>query len=108
MGESKEKGKTGRRYTDAQKKKILDFVAKQGRGGVTAAQKKFGVSYIAIARWRNGLGLNAKKGRPSKAGAASVALKAADIQREITRQIKPHLSQLLRVKAGIKALIKTI
>lgn len=48
------KGKTGRRYTEAEQKKVVDFVNKHpGRGGISAAQKKFGVSYVALRRWMN-------------------------------------------------------
>lgn len=50
----KEKGKTGKRYTQAEKKRVLDFINSQGRGGIAAAQKKFGVSYIAVRRWMTG------------------------------------------------------
>lgn len=52
----KEKGNTGKRYTEAQKKRVLDFISSQGRGGIAAAQKKFGVSYIAVRRWMQGKG----------------------------------------------------
>ncbi len=47
------KGNTGNRYTDAQKKEILNFIQKSGRGGISAAQEKYGVSYIAIRSWKD-------------------------------------------------------
>ena len=47
------KGNTGKRYTDDQKNAILAFVNSQGRGGISAATRKFGVSYIALKRWMN-------------------------------------------------------
>ncbi len=72
------KGNTGNRYTDAQKKEILNFIQKSGRGGISAAQEKYGVSYIAIRSWKDkGLDkgtkpmkavlhqIPAKRGRPS-------------------------------------------
>ena len=46
-------GNTGNRYSDEEKNKILAFIEKQGRGGLTAAQEKFGVSYIAIRSWKD-------------------------------------------------------
>lgn len=55
------KGKTGKRYTEAEKRKILAFVASQGRGGISSAQKKYGVSYVAMRRWMNGVGVNGAK-----------------------------------------------
>lgn len=64
------KGNTGKRYTDEQKKTILAFVESQGRGGISAATRKFGVSYIALKRWMGpktkGRG---RVGRPPKAKA---------------------------------------
>ncbi len=66
------KNSTGKRYTEEQKSKILAFVEEQGRGGISAAGKKFGVSYIALRRWMNkksGLpteAKNVKPGRPAK------------------------------------------
>jgi hypothetical protein len=63
----RKKGNTGKRYSEIQKRKILDFVKREGRGGITAAGKKFGVSYIALRRW-----MNSEAG--SMAGAASQGL----------------------------------
>ncbi len=67
MAKGRKKGNTGKRYTDAQKREILDFVAGQGRGGITAAGKKYGVSYIALRRWMNGAGGTRKAGRAAAA-----------------------------------------
>lgn len=55
--------KTGKRYSDAEKAKILKFVEAQGRGGITAAKAKYGVSYIALKRWMDGTAKGTKKGR---------------------------------------------
>jgi len=50
-------GNTGNRYTPEEKANILAFIEKNGRGGITAAQEKWGVSYIAIRSWKDaGLG----------------------------------------------------
>ena len=80
MGKSK--GNTGKRYTDAQKKRVVDFVASQGRGGIIAAQRKFGVSYIALRRWMN------SSGKTTKASTTHPSAKAPNIQREVQKQIK--------------------
>lgn len=48
---TRKKGDTGKRYTEAERKKILAFVEKHGRGGISAATREFGVSYIALRRW---------------------------------------------------------
>jgi hypothetical protein len=51
----KVKGFTGNRYTEAQKKKVTQYVqeydTKHGRGGIAAAQRQFKVSYIALRNW---------------------------------------------------------
>ncbi len=46
----------GKRYTDAEKAEILNFIERQGRGGATAASKKFGVSPLTISSWRKSSG----------------------------------------------------
>lgn len=58
------KGNTGNRYSDAHKKEILNFIERSGRGGISAAQERYGVSYIAIRSWKN-KGLD--KAKPMKA-----------------------------------------
>ncbi len=69
---ARKKGNTGKRYTPAQRRRILAFAAKKGRGGISAACRKFGVSYIALRRWMKngpeGAGKRGRKGRPVKAG----------------------------------------
>ena len=61
------KGFTGNRYTKAQKQEIIKFVqdydAKNGRGGIATAQRKFKISYIALRNWLAGATMaNGKKG----------------------------------------------
>ena len=68
------KSKKGKRYTDAEKQKIVDFVtaynAKNGRGGASNASKKFGVSQLTVGAWL-------KKGKTTTKVAAKVAVKGA-------------------------------
>ena len=53
----------GKRYSDSEKKKIIAFVekvnAEKGRGGVTAAAKKYKVSPLSISNWIKGSGVTA-------------------------------------------------
>jgi transposase-like protein len=72
LARGRKKGNTGKRYSEDQKREILAFVANQGRGGITAAGRKYGVSYIALRRWMNGTG--GAGGRKTARGAASKAL----------------------------------
>jgi hypothetical protein len=70
------------RYTDAQKKEIVDFAtshnAAKGRGGQSAAANKFKVSPISVAAWMNGPGAPkvAKVAKVAKAPKAAKAAKA--------------------------------
>jgi transposase-like protein len=65
-----------KRYTAEEKQSVVDFVNSHneanGRGGVTAAVKKFGTSALTIATWVKGSGGssvgNGRKGAESAAG----------------------------------------
>ena len=62
MAKGKKKVK---RYSASQKKEILDFITKKGRGGQTKAVSKFGVTAATIASWRlkdGGSGVKTTKG----------------------------------------------
>lgn len=96
MAKGRKKGNTGKRYTDDQKREILDFVAGQGRGGITAAGKKYGVSYIALRRWMNSAG-----GGPRKAGRAAAASKGLDGRR--LKSVAAALATLKSLKKQITA-----
>lgn len=69
MPKSKSKGK---RYTDKEKAAVLAFVEKtnteRGRGGITAAAKKFKVTPLTISNWIKATGLpapgTARKAKP--------------------------------------------
>ena len=42
-----------KRYSASEKKEILDFITKKGRGGQTKAVAKYGVTAATISSWRN-------------------------------------------------------
>ena len=44
--------KQAKRYSASEKKAILDFITKQGRGGQTKAVAKYGVTAATIASWK--------------------------------------------------------
>jgi transposase-like protein len=52
---AKKSGKRGKRYSASQKQTVVDFVnevnASKGRGGQSAASKKFGISPLTISSW---------------------------------------------------------
>ncbi len=55
------KSQKGVRYTDAQKKEIIDYAvaynATNGRGGQSKAAAQFGVSQLTVAAWLKGAGV---------------------------------------------------
>lgn len=55
MGAHQNSNSKGKRYSEAEKAKILNHVAqvnrKRGRGGITSAAKKYGVTALTISNW---------------------------------------------------------
>ncbi len=62
----------GKRYTAEEKSKIVSFVesynASNGRGGQSAASKKFGISQLTVSSWLKGAGVPASKSKASGKG----------------------------------------
>lgn len=90
---SKKAGSTGVRYTDAQKKEVVDFVAKynseNGRGGQSAAAKKFKVTQLTISAWLKAFGGKAAKGaKPAKAAKAAKSAPAKPAKIEKAKKSK--------------------
>lgn len=81
---SKKSASKGVRYTPEQKKEVIDFVAnynaQNGRGGQSAASKKFGVTPLTISAWQKALGSSAPKGK--KAAKVAKAKKSPKIVSE--------------------------
>jgi uncharacterized protein YeaC (DUF1315 family) len=70
---------TGVRYTDAQKKEIVDFVvqynATNGRGGQSAASAKYSVTPLTISGWLKSAGVKAPKAKKAAKKAVKKAVK---------------------------------
>lgn len=68
---------TGVRYTDAQKKEVVDFVikynAKNGRGGQSSAAKKFKVTPLTIGAWLKAAGAPGPVKKKNKAKIVKVS-----------------------------------
>lgn len=80
---SKKAASKGKRYTAAEKQQVVDFVnqhnAANGRGGATAASKKYGVSQLTVASWLKSSGGDSirngrKGGRTTASGGRSSVL----------------------------------
>jgi hypothetical protein len=63
MAAKKAANKKGKRYSDAEKAEILNFIAQQGRGGATQAAKKFGISPLTLTNWKKASGASPKKSK---------------------------------------------
>ena len=105
---SKKKSKAGIRYSIEQKAEIIQFVQEHGRGGQTAASKKFGVSPLTISKWlKKGRGAAPKKkvGRKAakKSAAAVPKTTTATLQRMIVIQgeLEALQSEFEELKAGL-------
>jgi hypothetical protein len=74
---NKKAAATGTRYTDAQKKEVVDFVAQyntaNGRGGQSAASKKYKVTPLTISAWLKASGAPKVKKAAKPATAAKPA-----------------------------------
>lgn len=52
MVEEKKRGRKGIRYSDEQKREVLEWLQDNpGRGSLKKAQEKFKISYIALRSW---------------------------------------------------------
>lgn len=88
----KKKGDTGKRYTEAQKKAILSYAKKLGRGGITAAMRKYNVSYIAFANWQKG---PKKPGRPK--GSVASKLKPDPRMKRMGKAFETFAKKLAKI-----------
>ncbi|WAC18524.1 HAD-IB family phosphatase [Luteolibacter sp. SL250] len=112
MSTSTKKAPKGKRYTDEEKNDILGFVQKynddNGRGGQSAASKKYGISQLTIASWlKSGASSGAKRGRKGasvkggKGGSFSSKLNALSA---LANQIDKAEADLAKLKAKFQAL----
>ena len=82
----------GKRYTAAEKKKILDHVQSvnesRGRGGITSASKKYGVTALTISNWMKGpeLSYSAKRSSLASGNASETLRRLADLHDEIMKR----------------------
>ena len=99
------KASQGKRYTDAQKKRILAIAKKEGMTGAQA-RNRFGVSTLSFYRWRGPVRSDAIKrrgpGRPK--GSGKVKIDAAAVRREVQAQVRRLLPLIIReeVEAALK------
>ena len=94
MAKVKKAKRKVKRYSAFEKKAILDFITKQGRGGQTKAVAKFGVTAATIASWRHkdgGSGVKTAKG-------ASKELRAVEELARLIKEISTVEARLEKLK----------
>lgn len=107
---TKKSASKGKRYTDAEKREIVSFVEKvnseKGRGGQSAAAKKYGISQLTIASWlKSGLSgsASAPASSPASGGATS---KAAAARSGISSKLSTLLALGNEIEKAEKELAK--
>ena len=98
MAKVKKAKRKVKRYSASEKKAILDFITKQGRGGQTKAVAKFGVTAATIASWRHkdgGSGVKTAKG-------ASKELRAVEELARLIKEISTVEARLEKLKKSYK------
>lgn len=95
----------GKRYTDKEKAQVLAFVEKtnsdKGRGGITAASKKFGITPLTISNWMKKTGSPAARPQRSSVNFAANLRRLADIHEAISKK-EAELLKLQREYAVLK------
>lgn len=74
---AKKTTKKGKRYSEEEKAAILKFVDDHGRGGASAAAKKYGVSPLTISTWRKSVQ------KPAKARKSAGGVDRDDVLRSL-------------------------
>ncbi|MBB5350027.1 transposase-like protein [Haloferula luteola] len=100
------KNNKGKRYTDAEKQEVVDYVneinSSKGRGGQSAASKKFKISPLTISGWlKKSDSVPTGKSTASVGGSITKKLaKLQDLHGEIARKEK----ELEKLRAQFEAL----
>lgn len=96
----------GKRYTSEQKAEILSFVdafnAKKGRGGATAASKKFKVSQLTIGNWQRETSLPTSKSNKGSSDISAVLKRLDAVHKKMAKQ-EDILSVLRKEYAQLKS-----
>jgi len=101
---AKKKTGKGKRYSDAERQKVISFVNKvnaaKGRGGVAQASRKFGISQLSIGNWlkKSGASGGARPGRPRSAGRKGRDRVLSDLT-SLNREISKRRSELAALEA---------
>lgn len=88
----------GIRYTPELKKEVVDFVhshnAKHGRGGQSAASRKFKISVLTVASWLRG---SSPSSTPTATGSKGLAKKVQSLL-DLSEKIRKAETELAKLK----------
>lgn len=110
---AKKKTTRGKRYTAAEKKEVTDYVAsvdsENGRGGVAAAARKFGITPLTITAWKKRADGSAPASA-SKGGKRGATAQSRVLHRlaEILDEIATKENQVAALKAEYAKLKKKV
>ncbi|GAA5477562.1 hypothetical protein [Haloferula helveola] len=94
MSSKTKKTNKGKRYTDQEKAEILAYVEEvnsaKGRGGQSAASKKYKISPLTISSWLKSAGAAPKKKRGRKAKAVKVSATGGSIEKKLAKLQSLH------------------
>lgn len=101
---------TGIRYTDSQKKEVVDFVVQynktNGRGGQSLAARKFKVTPLTVSAWLKAAGKKRAKAPATKVIKAEKPVKSTKkVAKKAPKKPAKPVSELEALKAAIRALI---
>ncbi|MGJ8723453.1 MAG: hypothetical protein ACSHYB_02760 [Roseibacillus sp.] len=101
---AKKKTTKGKRYTAEEKQEVIDYVISvdgdNGRGGVAAAARKFGITPLTITAWKK------RAGGTAPASAAKGAKRGATAQSRVLHRLAEILDHVATKEAEIDALNK--
>ena len=98
LSESK-KGGQGTRYPAERQQEIVNFIVSKGRGGLSQAKEKFGISYPTLARWIKQAGGQKRAAKPDM---------VSKKHRGTTESVAVHKSHVLISKKVLKEFQKGI
>ena len=108
MASRKKNSSKARRYTVKEKEDILRYVegvnSKQGRGGQTAAVKKFGISALTISTWMRSHANGSGGLKTSAKGVGGVLAKLGALHAEIAakeKQLAAMQAEFAKLKSSI-------
>lgn len=91
-----------RRYTEAEKKRILSIAQKEGLTGADV-QKRFGIAQLTFYRWRGPV-----RGPKARAGAGGLTAVATKVGRTAGRAAANLDAIRNEVRAGVRAIIPNV